>query len=50
MKRTQLLELLRTGKTDCDPNCPDHGTIAQRIFDMDENELKQAVVDFIYGD
>lgn len=46
MKKEQLLKLLKTGVTDADT---EGRVIAHRIEDMDEKELRESVIEFVYS-
>jgi hypothetical protein len=46
MNKEQLLKLLRTGMTDEDA---EGRTIAHRIEDMNEDDLKEAIIEFVYS-
>ncbi|MGJ0846487.1 hypothetical protein ACR77J_07355 [Tissierella praeacuta] len=50
MNREDLLELLKTGIVGVDREYGEKEgrVIAQRILEMDENELREAVVQYIY--
>jgi hypothetical protein len=48
MTKEQLVKLLRTGRTDVDKQEPTR-VIAHRIEDMNEKDLREAVIEFVYS-
>lgn len=48
MTKEQLVKLLRTGRTDADKQEPTR-VIAHRIEDMNEKDLREAVIEFVYS-
>ena len=48
MTKEQLIKLLRTGRTDVDKQEPTR-VAAHRIEDMDEKDLREAVIEFVYS-